>query len=264
MELADVSKKVTKPVTKSEWVELLKKLEINHADVLVVYANLEAFDYVIGGAQAVIEAIYEVVGYHTTIIMPAHNVSSRYPSLYDETLAPKWKPLVYKHLPAYDVELSPVLAGEVSQTFARMQNVCRSGHPIASFLASGRKSEWFMKDHQLESMFGEKSPLQKMYAQDAKILCLGVDYDRLSALHLASYYATTEATTTYEAVIMKDGKREVVAFEDLALDSNWFKDLGTIYEKTVNVPKQSIGEGVCKLINYRSLIDFATDYLKAK
>ena len=62
---------------------------------------LKAFDYVIGGAQTVIEAIYEVAGYHTTIIMPAHKINQSCPrTFFDETLPKKWKSAVCKQTPA--------------------------------------------------------------------------------------------------------------------------------------------------------------------
>ena len=194
--------------------------------------------------------------------MPAHSINQTCPTFFDESLPKKWKSTIYKHTPAFDSEVSPILAGDVSETFARNRNVCRSEHPIASYLASGRKADWFMANHQLQSMFGENSPLQKLYAQDAKILCLGVDYTQLTALHLAEYLANCRTKTTHEAVILENGKRALVEFEDLALDSSQFNELGAAYEQITNVPKYSVGGGSCFLLDYRSLIDFATDYLK--
>ncbi len=191
MKSTDVISKTTKPVTKADWLKLLKQLNLASEELLIVYTDLKSFDYVIGGAQTIIEAIYEVAGYHTTIIMPAHSINQTCPTFFDESLPKKWKSTIYKHTPAFDSEVSPILAGDVSETFARNRNVCRSEHPIASYLASGRKADWFMANHQLQSMFGENSPLQKLYAQDAKILCLGVDYTQLTALHLAEYLANS-------------------------------------------------------------------------
>ena len=57
-------------------------------------------------------------------------------------------------------------------------------------------------------------------------------------------------------------KKKKVEFEDLALDSSQFNELGAAYEQITNVPKYSVGGGSCFLLDYRSLIDFATDYLK--
>ncbi|MFQ9522087.1 MAG: AAC(3) family N-acetyltransferase, partial [Turicibacter sp.] len=61
---------------------------------------------------------------------------------------------------------------------------------------------------------------------------------------------------------LENGKRALVEFEDLALDSSQFNELGAAYEQITNVQKYSVGGGSCFLLDYRSLIDFATDYLK--
>lgn len=262
MRLTELISKTAKPITKSDWIKVLKQMNIVNEELLIIYADLKSFDYVIGGAQTVIEAIYEVAGYHATIIMPAHSINQTCPTFFDETLPKKWKATIHKNTPAFDLELSPILAGAVSETFARNQNISRSDHPVASYLATGRKADWFMANHQLQSMFGEKSPLQKLYAQDAKVLCLGVDYTQLTALHLAEYFANCRPLTTHEAVLMQNGKRTLVEFEDLALDSSSFNELGVAYEQVTNVQKYPLGEAMCFLLDYRSLIDFATEYLK--
>ena len=264
MRLTEVISNTKKPITKSDWLKALKQLKVDQQELLIVYADLKAFDYVIGGAQTVIEAIYEVAGYHTTIIMPAHKINQSCPTFFDETLPKKWKSAVCKQTPAFDPELSPILSGAISETFSRNKNVCRSEHPIASYLAAGKKADWFMANHQLESMFGEKSPLQKLYAQDAKILCLGVDYSQLTALHLAEYFANCRDKMNHEAVIIQNGKRTLVEFEDLSLDSSRFNELGQAYEQSNEVQTYPLGGVMCSLIDYRSLIDFATEFLKVK
>lgn len=262
MQSADVMTKVGKPITKGDFIKVFKQLNLAEHELLMVYADLKSFDYVIGGAQAVIEAIYEVAGYHTTIVMPAHSINQSCPTFFDETLPKKWNNMIRKQMPAFDKELSPILGGEIPETFARNQNVSRSEHPIASYLATGIKSDWFMANHQLTSMFGEKSPLQKLYAQGAKILCLGVEYSQLTALHLAEYFSNCCEKKVYEAVLTVNGKRTLVEFEDLKLDSTIFNQIGLIYEKDTQVQKYSIGNSKCYLLDYRSLIDFSTEYLK--
>ena len=111
-------------------------------------------------------------------------------------------------------------------------------------------------------MFGEKSPLQKLYAQGAKVLCLGVEYSQLTALHLAEYFSNCCEKKMYEAVLTVNGKRTLVEFEDLKLDSTKFNQIGLVYEKNTQVLKYSIGNSLCYLLDYQSLINFSTEYLK--
>lgn len=262
MGLTEVISKRTNSLTKADWVKLFRDLKIENEELLVVYADLNNLDDIIGGAQTVIEAIYEVVGNYTTIVMPAHDINQMCPMLIDKSLSDQYKAEFYENMPAFDKYLSPILAGSISETFARIPLVARSGHPLASYLAVGIKANWFMNTHSLQSMFGEESPLQKLYAQNAKVLCLGTDYHQLTALHLAEYYTNSSHQTKYEAVIMENGERKRVEFEDLVLDSSQFNEIGAAYEQATQVSKYSIGDEVCYLLDYHSLIDFATNYLK--
>lgn len=262
MVLKNVVNKTSKPVTKNELVKELRELGVENTELLIVYSDLKSFNFIIGGAQAVIEAIYEVTGYHTTVIMPSHRLDQVCPMFFDLDLPAKWHDKIKKHTPAYDVDLSPIESDEVAKIFAMGQNTSRSAHPVTSFIASGRKAEWYLNKHALNSMLGEGSPLQKLYAQDAKVLCLGVDYEQLTALHLAEYFANCREKVKHEAVMMQNGKRKLIEFEDLALDSSSFNELGKAYEKEVEIKKSIIGGATCRLIDYPSLIDFGVNYLK--
>lgn len=262
MILKDKISKASNLVTKSDLIKGFQELKIDQNDLLMVYSCLENFDFIIGGAQTVIDAIYEVAGYHTTIVMPSHRLDQVCPSFFDLDVPAKWHDKIKKYAPAYDMNLSPIESDEVARTFAMSQNIIRSVHPVTSFIATGRKADWYLNTHSLNSMLGEGSPLQKLYAQDAKILCLGVDYENITALHLAEYFAKCRDYTKHEAVVMKNGERTLIEFEDLALDSSSFNELGSAYEKEVEVNKTIIGGTTCRLLDFRSVVDFATEYLK--
>lgn len=262
MVVEEITKRTKKPVVKSDIVKGLRKLGIENVELLMVYTDLSKFDYVIGGAQTVIEAIYEVAGFHTTIVMPSHRLTGPCPTFFEQTLPKEWQNIIKKQTPAFDVSLTPVYAGEVASAFAKLPNIHRSEHPVASFIAAGRKADWYMKNHRLNSMFGEGSPLQKLYAQDAKVLCLGTSYEELTALHLAHYFANSCSVVKHEAVILNHGKRTLVSYEDLALNSAVFNEIGQAYEQaTVQVQNIEVGNALCQLHDFRTLVDFATSYL---
>lgn len=264
MVVEEIISKTKKPVTKIDLIKGLRQLEIGNSELLMVYADLSKFDFIIGGAQTVIEAIYEVVGFHTTIVMPSHCLTGPCPTFFDETLPKKWQATLKKQMPAFDANLSPIHAGEVASAFAKLPNVHRSQHPVASFIVAGRKADWYVDNHRLNSMFGEHSPLQKLYAQDAKILCLGIDYEQLTALHLAEYFSNCRPKVMHEAVIMERGKRTLIEYEDLALNSGDFAEVGLAYEQSTIVNKVEIGQATCMLHHFRPLIDFTTEYLSNK
>ena len=66
----------------------------------------------------------------------------------------------------------------------------------------------------------------------------------------------------HEAIIIQNGKRTLVEFEDLALNSTLFDKIGKAYEQTNEIQTYLLDGTKCSLIDYRSFIDFATEFLK--
>ena len=63
----------------------------------------------------------------------------------------------------------------------------RSSHPQVSFAALGPGALDCTSVHDLDCHLGDRSPLGWLYAADAAILLLGVDYSACTAFHLAEY-----------------------------------------------------------------------------
>lgn len=74
--------------------------------------------------------------------------------------------------------------GIVAETFRNYPGSIRSDHPARPFCTNGKHAEYLMKDHDLSDIFGESSPLGKLYKLDAKVLFIGVSYDKNTSLHL--------------------------------------------------------------------------------
>lgn len=245
-------------ITKQEIVENLKKLNLQEEEILLVYGDVSETSNIIGGVQTVMEAIFETVGYHTTIMMPAHRLSSK-PTFFDPALPET----VWEHVPAFDVDLTPIPSGNLAQAFAMHKSAVRSGHPLASFVAMGQKANWLMKGHQQQTMFGSGSPLEKAYAQSAKLLCIGMESERLTALHLLNYLAGKSEKSRYAAPVSEAGQRTIVTFEDLALDGSAYGEILNKYAQSYEVDRVQIGNFAATLLDYRDLIDFGAEHVSA-
>ncbi len=266
MNLEAIIAKTKKPVTKDDIKLGLKNLDISNVEVLLVHCKLSSFGWIVGGSQSIIEAIYEETGSCVTIVMPAQSADNSNPEEWVNPLVPKeWHHIIKQNMPAYNSMLTPVRGmSEVVKTFSMQPEAVRSSHPQVSFIAIGRKAEWLMRDHDLAYGLGEGSPLQKLYAQNAKVLCLGTGYDTMTALHLAEYKAGCREVKLCEAAICERGERKWVQYEDLALDSEIFEEIGASYEQHFKVDKVEIGLAQCMLLDMRSLIDYGTNYLMQK
>ncbi len=62
-----------KTIIKSEIIDVLRNVGLGSGDSVMVHTSLGQIGYVCGGAQAVIEALIEVVGQDGTIMMPTQS-----------------------------------------------------------------------------------------------------------------------------------------------------------------------------------------------
>ena len=62
-----------KTIYKKDIVQSLTDLGLKKGDVVIVHTSLKSIGYVCGGAQAVIEALIEVVTSEGTIVMPTQS-----------------------------------------------------------------------------------------------------------------------------------------------------------------------------------------------
>ena len=60
-------------ILKDEIIQKLKEVGLKNGDTVMVHTSLGKMGYVCGGAQAVIEALMEVVGDSGTIMMPTQS-----------------------------------------------------------------------------------------------------------------------------------------------------------------------------------------------
>lgn len=158
------------PVTKEKIISGLRTLGVKEGALLGVHSSLSSFGHVDGGANTVLEALFETVGRNGTIVM------STYPLSRPLDLTPEeisrgitWK---VKRL-ALDDRISPSGMGVIADTFRRRSDVARWDHPFHSVTAWGKNAETFCQS------------FKPLVEAGGKILLLGVQMDRCSALHLA-------------------------------------------------------------------------------
>lgn len=106
--------KEVKSITKEDIKKGLRALGLKRGDIVGVHSSLRSFGYVEGGADAVIDALLEVVGKEGTIAMPTHssNLEKIELSPEEKTAGISW---LYKILP-YDPEETPCTTGIIPET----------------------------------------------------------------------------------------------------------------------------------------------------
>jgi aminoglycoside 3-N-acetyltransferase len=254
-----------RPFTRSSVGQDLARLGVAEGDTLIVHSSLSKLGWVVGGAQAVVEALLDAVGPDGTLIMPTHSSHWTEPAHWQNPpLNPEWFADVYAALPAFDPAITPTThMGAIVECFRHVPGLRRSNHPAASFAAVGKHTDFIVDDHRLESWMGEHSPMARAYDLDAKVLLLGVGHGNNSSLHLAEHRAEWKGKKTERqgAAILVDGVRQWVVYEMLSADESDFVAVGADFDATGQTELGKVGHGDALLMSQRALVDFATAWM---
>ncbi|MGN1401032.1 MAG: aminoglycoside N(3)-acetyltransferase [Bacillus sp. (in: firmicutes)] len=243
-----------------------RNIGIREGMTIIVHSSMKAMGWVCGGPVSVVKALMAAVGEEGTIVMPTHSADLSEPSYWDSPpVPPEWWDTIRKEMPPFDPQTTPTYEmGKIVECFRTFDGVKRSNHPVASFAAWGKYSDYITDKHSLEYCFGEHSPLQRLYDVGAFILLIGVDYENNTSLHLAECYAESCFTCEHGSPIMENGKRIWKTYTDFIYDIEQFNDIGREFEKRHDVSVGYIGNAISRLIPQAPLVDFAASWLSAQ
>lgn len=255
-----------KIVLKEELKNTLEELGIKEGDDVIVHTSLKSLGFVCGGAQTVIEALLETVGESGTIMMPTQSWKNLDPEAGVHWEEPKeWWQTIRDNWPAYNKYITPTnTMGAVAEMFRGWPEAERSSHPARSFAAKGKNAEYLLKDHDLQDIFGEESPVGRLYALNGKVLLIGVGYDKNTSLHLADVRANypEKKYANESSAMMVDGERKWVTYETLVVDGEDFEAIGEAFEAECKVNKTEIGNATVTCMNQREVVDFAVEWIE--
>jgi aminoglycoside 3-N-acetyltransferase len=249
------------PVTRDSLLDGLKGLGIRPGDTLMVHSSLRSLGWVNGGAVAVVDALLQSVGPAGTIVMPAHTADITDPANWRSPPIPAaWVETVRATMPVFNPRISPTRGmGKIAELFRSWPGASRSSHPSCSFAALGPLAEEITSRHDLDDPLGRRSPLGALYRLGAKVLLIGVDFDRCTALHLAEDLAFSDGPKIREgAPMLVDGMRRWVAFDVRETkDADEFVPIGAEAAKARLTSSGPLGEGRGIVADLRELVDFA-------
>lgn len=253
-----------RPATRTSIRLDLARLGVRAGDVVIVHSSLSSMGFVVGGAQAVVEALLEAVAPGGTIVVPTQTGISD-PATWQHPPVPEaWWQTIRDGMPAYDPDLTPTRGmGAIVECFRHHPDTIRSAHPRLSFAANGLDAQRIVGEHPLTPGLGDASPLARLYELDAKVLLLGVSDANNTSLHLAEHRAQwpSKQYGPERVPMLVDGVTQWVDYEDLVLDEDDFEQIGAAFERTGAASSGTVGVAPARLCSQRAIVDFGVRWM---
>ncbi|MQM26240.1 aminoglycoside 3-N-acetyltransferase [Glycomyces albidus] len=165
----------------------LRRLGLDDGDAVMVHAAFSRVGPVLGGPDALVDAVFDVIGPGGTILsyqdwelgVDVWDEDGRVPDRFRE------------HVPPYDPATARPARdhGILAAAIGTRPGVRRSGNPGASVAAVGARAEAFTADHPLDFGYGENSPFARLVAAGGRVLMVGAPLDTMTILHHAEHLA---------------------------------------------------------------------------
>jgi aminoglycoside 3-N-acetyltransferase len=252
--------------TRKSLTSQFHSLGVKPNDILLVHSSLSSLGWVNGGAEAVVLALLDVLGETGTLVIPTQSSDNSDPANWQHPPVPEeWKATIRETMLPYNPRTTGTRKmGVIAETVRTWPSAVRSMHPQTSFTAVGPKAEELMDGHALDCALGERSPLKKLEEANARVLLLGVGFDKCTAFHLAEYRLLGAVVEENSFAVMGEEGRVWMTVNDVAVSDEGFEELGAEFERQGSVKRGKIGGGDAKLFDFADAVEFSQRWLMLK
>ena len=220
--------------TRKTLAEDFRRLGIREGMNLLVHSSLRRIGKVEGGADAVIDALLDVLGPEGTLMMSA--VSGN----------------VNPGQPVFHVRNTPATVGTLVNVFMRRPGVVRSLHPVHSIAAYGPKAEFFTAGHlEARTPWSPDSPYGKVMRNRGFILFLGTNFTCNTCLHALEIEARVPGLHTRESsplyICDAEGRWHTIRHHWHSPKKDYYVDMEHLVIAAGGMRMGVVGEGVSRL-----------------
>jgi aminoglycoside N3'-acetyltransferase len=239
-------------ITKEDIKLGLQTLKVKEGSLLGVHSSLSSMGHVVGGAHTVLDALFETVGRTGTIVMSTYLLSRPLELTAEEiSRGMTWK---VKRL-AFDDLSSPSGMGVIADTFRQRDDVVRWYHPFHSVSAWGTNANMLCQSY------------KPLVEAGGKILLLGVQMDRCSALHIAEerVHLPQEIITLADWDVPEDLLKVYPPGEWLIGCKGAWADFLIVQEEAEKlgmIDKITIGDATVRLFEAKPMVDLYEQLLR--
>lgn len=251
-------------VTKKDLIQVFRKVGVTANMILEVHASLSSLGYVVGGAEAVVDALMETVTEGGTLLFATHTSENSDPSEWENPPAsPDTWEKIRDGMLVHDAESSDLCAmGAIAENFRHRENVLHTTHPNVSYAAWGRYARLLTNRQSLHFPLAEESPAARLYELKGYVLLIGCDMDKVTCMHLSEYRTGCRPIIVRNACVKEQEKRIWKSYLDLDIDSDDFKNVKSGLMRKDRIKSTVLNGSEIQLFSAVDAIDEATFYFE--
>jgi aminoglycoside 3-N-acetyltransferase len=253
--------------TRAELARHASELGLAPGDAVLIHAGLRSVGPILGGPDALIDALLDAVG-------PAGTLLGYCDWDYDDRDLPD--PALRPHVPPFDPARSRATRdnGAFPELLRTRPGAQRSGNPGASCAALGGRADWFTADHALDFGYGRQSPFGKLVSSGGKTLLLGAPLDAMTLLHHAEHLADIpgKRLRRFQSPMLVDGATVWREFEEFdtsdpvveGLPDDYFATIVEEFLATGQGKRGTIGAAPSVLVDAPAIVAFGVEWLERR
>jgi aminoglycoside 3-N-acetyltransferase len=255
-------------LTRSQIAAQLRALGVQPGHTVMLHNSLKSFNaFIPGGPEAVLLAVFDVLGDDGTVMMAAQSSNNSDPAHWSRPPVPEeWWAAIRAEMPPYDPRTTRTDGlGALAEYFRTAPGTRRTDHPNLSFCARGRHAASLTATQPWDAPFGEDSPLGRFVALGGYVLLLGVGHAANTTLHLAEHRATwpSKRGMTQGASVWREGRQQWVTLDETVdYDNDDFEQIGEAYERSIGYTPARVGEAATRYLQAAPLVAFATTWMR--
>ena len=233
-------------ITSDEITAGLHALGLRAGDLVHVHSSLKSLGHVVGGAEAVVDALLAVVAPGGTVMVPTFNHGA---------------------VEVFEVGIAPSHNGAITEALRRRRDAVRSIHPTHPYAAIGPLAEELMEGHLQAGTFGVDSPLGRCGRLGGWVLLLGVGMNVNTSARIGETMARVHCLGfgQFERRVRFPSGETIAAWSDMWRDGPCRIEWDALEQLMVQrglITDGRIGMAQCRLTRCQDVVDCTFELTK--